>query len=105
MHTEVQSVIYQGANDARFVCTFQVIEPEKYTGTKLQMYARDAGWKTLPVRSKLWKLATVATGGQLRRKQKGTKSLFVGKSFRCKVRPDKNGHYSVIDTIVKKLTG
>ena len=74
-------------------------------GTKLQMFARYAGWKTLPVRSKLWKLATVATGGQLKRKQKVTKSLFIGKMFRCKVRPDENGHYTVVDTLIKKLTG
>ena len=103
--TEVQSVTYRGTKDAREVFTLQVIEPEKYRGTKLQMYARNAGWKTLPVRSKLWKLATVATGGQLRRNQKVTKSLFVGKIFRCKVRPDKNGHYTVVDTLVEKLTG
>ncbi len=103
--TEVQLIAYRGTNDARIVFTFQVIEPERCSGTKLQMFARYAGWKTLPVRSKLWKLATVATGGQLKRKQKVTKSLFVGKIFRCRVRPDKNGHYTVVDTLIKKLTG
>ena len=103
--TEVQTIAYRGTNDARLVFAFQVIEPELHSGMKLQMFARHAGWKTLPVRSKLWKLATVATNGQLRRKQKVTKSLFVGKIFRCRVRQDKNGHYTVIDTLIKKLTG
>jgi len=103
--TKVQSISYSGTKDARIVFTFRVVEPERYSGTKLQMFARYAGWKTLPVRSKLWKLATVATGGQLKRKQKITKSLFVGKMFRCKVRPDENGHYTVVDTLIKKLTG
>jgi len=103
--TEVQLISYRGTNDARLVFTFQVIDPESCSGAKLQMFARYAGWKTLPVRSKLWKLATVATGGQLKRKQKVTKSLFVGRIFRCRVRPDKNGHYTVVDTLIKKLTG
>jgi len=103
--TDVQLVRYRGTNDARMVFTLQVIEPERYRGTTLQMFARYAGWKTLPVRSKLWKLATVATGGQLKRNQKITKSLFVGKVFRCRVRPDKNGHYTVVDTLIERLTG
>jgi len=103
--TEVQLISYRGTNDARLVFAFQVVEPEQYSGQKLQMFARYAGWKTLPVRSKLWKLATVATGGQLKRKQKVTTRLFVGKIFRCRVRPDKNGHYTVVDTLIKKLTG
>jgi len=103
--TDIRLVSYRGTNDARFVFTLRVIEPERYSGTKLQMFARYAGWKTLPVRSKLWKLATVATDGQLKRSQKITKSLFVGKIFRCRVRLDEHGHYTVVDTLIKKLTG
>jgi hypothetical protein len=69
------------------------------------MYVRQAGWQNVPVSSKLWKVTRVATNGQFRRGQRITKSLFVGKLFRCKVRGDKNSHYTVIDTIVEKLTG
>ena len=101
---KVQSIHYRGTKDARLVFTFQVVEPEKYFGISLQMYVRNAGWKTLPVRSKLWKIARVANG-QLKRNQRVTKSLFIGKVFRCSVRPDKNGHYTVVDTIVRKLVG
>ena len=51
--TEVQLISYRGTNDARLVFAFQVVDPERYSGKKLQMFARHAGWKTLPVRSKL----------------------------------------------------
>ncbi len=96
---------YRGIWDHRYVFTMQVVKPDDFEGMKLVMYARwREEWKTLPVKSKLWKLARRATGEQFKAKQKITKSLFLKKLFRCRVRLDENGDYTVIDTIIERVT-
>ncbi len=96
---------YRGIWGHRYVFTMQVVKPDQFMGVKLVMYApwREE-WKTLPVKSKLWKLARRATGGPFKGRPKITKSLFVGKLFRCLVRLDENGDYTVIDTIIERVT-
>jgi hypothetical protein len=91
-----------------YMFTLMVFEPLEYEGTKLHCFApfRDK-WRTrpLPIGSKLFKLAVVATGQ--RRFRRITKKMFLGKAFVCRVRPTGTGdaRYSVVDTFIKKLAG
>jgi hypothetical protein len=98
---------YRGVkSDMRFRFYFRVFDPIKFEGVTLVMYVRDGGWRTLPVSSKLWKLARVATQNQIGRGRKVTKSLFVGKAFLCKVKTMKGpAPYTIIDTILEVLAG
>ena len=85
------------------VFDFSVFEPEQYAGTKLQMFVRIGNWKKRPpVSSKVAKLAKIV-GCQ----RKFTKSALLNKAFRCRLRRKTRGDapYTVIDTVVEKLTG
>jgi hypothetical protein len=98
---------YRGIkSDMRFRFYFRVFDPPDFEGVTLIMYVRDGGWKTLPISFKLWKQARIATGNQIGRRQKVTKSLFVGKAFLCKVKTMKGpAPYTIIDTILELLAG
>ena len=87
--------------------TFHLVDPAPFQGTKLQMYVRqDPDWKTLPVASKLYKVARVA-GGPFMRGQDVTKSLFLRKIFKCELAVVGTGAaaYSIVKTITEKVAG
>jgi hypothetical protein len=91
----------------RWVLEFSVAYPEEFSGTVLKLFLQDYDG-ALPVTSRLYQAASVATGS-LRPRQCLTKTAFLGRMFRCKTRlaVPKNGSapYSVIDSLLEKLTG
>ena len=103
----ISKVEYRPFQQVKWVFDFRVFEPDEHAGLRLQMFARvDPRWKRLPVASKLWKVVQVASGGD-RSVRRATKSLFVGKAFRCRVKRCGEGDaaYSTVEMIVEKLTG
>jgi len=92
-----------------YVCTFSVVEPSQYMGTKLRMFVRwEKSWNgRLPRSSKLYKCACVAVGRRIDRGQRITKSLFLNQIFRCDVKSAGKGPaaYSKIDMLTRRLTG
>ena len=103
----ISKVEYRPFQQVKWVFDFRVFEPDEHAGLRLQMFARiDPRWKRLPVSSKLWKAVQVASSGD-RSVRKATKSLFVAKAFRCKLKTCGEGDaaYSTVEKIVEKLTG
>lgn len=104
--TDVNRAFYFGQPKLAF--KFTVVEPEKYSGEKLEMFVRNAEkWHGHPPRSsKLHKAAAIALGGPPR-KQRITKSVFVGKEFRCRLKRVGEGTaaYSIVEELLEKLTG
>lgn len=103
---KVSIIKYKPCRDPKLVFEMWVYAPEQYAGVMLRMFVRlDPRWKTLPVGSKLWKMAQVAAG-PLKRRQRVTKSMFEGKAFRCRLRSVGKGPaaYSVVDSLIEKLT-
>ena len=91
----------------KFVFWFEVFDPDKYAGTRLEMFARvDPRWKSPPRSSKLYRQVCIAVG-RLKRGQKITKTMFTKKAFRCRLRTVGEGPsaYSVVDTISENLAG
>jgi hypothetical protein len=90
-------------NRPKLVFKFKVIEPELYRGQKLEMFARNSPtWKSHPpVSSKLWKIAAVALGRLPEKHDRVTKSMFLGKTFKCTVGNSGKGvfAYSVVEMI------
>jgi hypothetical protein len=92
----------------RYVLTFVIIDPEKYQGTTLPMYMRvteSTKRKHIPESAKLYKAACVAMGYRLPRGFKIKKSMFVGKTFRCRLRTVHEGAvmHTIVDTITEKV--
>ena len=107
MCVKVEVVYYPPWQGHRLVFTFHLVDPAPFQGTKLQMYVRqDPDWKTLPVASKLYKVARVA-GGPFMRGQDVTKSLFLRKIFKCELAVVGTGAaaYSIVKTITEKVAG
>ncbi len=103
----ISKVEYRPWRQVKWIFDFRVFEPDQYAGLRLQMFVRnDPRWKRLPVSSKLWKVIQVASGGD-RSVRRVTKSLFVGKAFRCKLKTcgEDDAAYSTIEKIVERLTG
>jgi hypothetical protein len=72
------------------------------------MFVRyDRKWKYARESSKLFKSACVALGRRLHRGERITKSLWLRKSFRVRLRQVGEGAaaYSVVDRLLEKLTG
>lgn len=91
----------------KLVFDFEVLSPAEFGKLKLTMYVRkDSKWKHPPVGSKLFKVCATAVG-KLPRRRQITKSLFVGKLFRCRLRTVGEGaaSYSIVETITERLTG
>jgi len=103
---DVKRALYFGQPKLAF--KFTVVEPEKHAGEKLEMFVHNAKkWHGHPPRSsKLHKVAAIALGGPPRR-QRLTKSVFVGKIFRCRLKSVGQGAaaYSVVENLLEKLTG
>lgn len=104
----VKTVEYAPFRQKKYLFIFSVVEPEEYATNHLQMFVRvNPAWKHPPIASKLFKAALVATDGQLRNRQRITKSMFIGKLFLCKLRTVGEGgaRYSIIDCITERLAG
>jgi len=103
---DVNRAVYFGQPKLAF--KFTVVEPEIHAGEKLEMFVHNAEkWHGHPPRSsKLHKVAAIALGGPPR-KQRITKSVFVGKVFRCRLQKVGEGAaaYSVVKELLEKLTG
>jgi hypothetical protein len=80
---------------------FEVLQPEIYAGCELEMYANY--YPRPRSKSKIMTLACIATGR--RRISQITKSMFVGKTFRCELAKSRKGSaaYSVIKTLLEKI--
>lgn len=106
---KVELTTFRPYRQGKLVFHLKVLEPAEFEGTLLQLYARLAPqWQGKPpIASKLWKIAAAATGGNLKRGQKITKSLFLRKIFRCrlKVVGEAGARYSTVDTILERLAG
>lgn len=91
----------------KFVLKFDVVSPAEYLEHKisLPMYIRFVpSWRRVPTASKLYKCACVALGRRLRG-ERITKSMFVGKMFRCRLRTVGDvAPYSIVDMLLQKLT-
>jgi hypothetical protein len=105
--TSVEKKFFAPFKQEKFIFTFSVIRPEEHAGNLLSMYVRwNSRWKTPPIASKIYKLAAIASG-RLSKKQRVTKHLFVHRVFRCRVKQVGEGaaSYTIVDTILEKLTG
>jgi hypothetical protein len=94
----------------RLLFTFTVIDPPKYEGIKLFMFARIVtAWKEkyFPESSKLYKMACIAAGKRLPRGFRITKSLWVGKAFKCRLETSGKGaaRYTTVSELLERLTG
>ena len=91
-------------DQTKLILTFNVYLPEQYEGVQLPMYL--TYYKQLAIRSKMYKLIR-AVVGEVKGKQRITKSMFVGRAYRCKLRTvDVDGvRYSVVDEVLEVLTG
>jgi hypothetical protein len=95
-------------NKYRVVFTFTIYDPVEFAGLKLRMFARhEEKWTQLPRSSKLYRLACVCAGRRLDREIKITKSMFVAKAFRCRLRTvgENADRYTVIEMLVEKIAG
>jgi hypothetical protein len=105
----VNLVRYQPYQRTKLVFKFSLIEPEAHVGTTLEMFVRtEPSWKEkLPPASKLHKIACIANGARLKRGQKVVPSMFLNRVFKCRLRKVGDGAaaYTIIDTILEKLTG
>jgi hypothetical protein len=103
---KIERHYFQMFKQPRWVFTFAVAYPERYSNLNLQMFIRD---RPIACRSsKLYKSACLANGGPLRPRQQITDGMFLNRMFRCKTRlvvPKIGDPYSVIDELVEKLTG
>jgi hypothetical protein len=94
---------------SKYVLRFDVISPPEYgdgASLSLYMYLRFVrSWRSVPTSSSLYKAACTAYGRRLRGGERITKSLFVGKLFRCRLRTVGEGAaaYSVIDRLIERL--
>jgi hypothetical protein len=104
--TSMEKKPYDRYQQSRWVLTFAVAFPEKYSECDLVMYLHDYKGR-IPAGSRLHAAASIAAGG-LQPRQRITQSMFVGKMFRCKTRLARSltGElYTVIDSLIAKLTG
>jgi hypothetical protein len=102
----VQKVPYARFGHTRWVFTFAIAFPEQYSNQNIEMFIRDYG-RQIRNGSKLFHAVQMASG-ELKRNQKITTALFVGKMFRLKTRiaVSKDGQpYTIADSIIEKLTG
>ena len=100
---DIREVRFTFWRTSKLVFEFSVIEPEQHAGTRLLMFVPIGKWKKRPpVSSKLAKVGKIA-GCQ----RKFRKSAFLKNAFRCRLTKRTRGDapYTVIDTIVKRLTG
>lgn len=105
--TDVRPVHYGPFRQEKLVFDFEVLDPAEFAGLKVSMYVRkDPKWKHSPVSSKLFRVSAVAVGS-LPRRRRITKSLFVGKLFRCRITTTGEGAaaYSIVERITERLTG
>ncbi len=96
---------YFGQYDqTKLILTFNVYLPERYVGVQLPLYLTH--YERPGIRSKMYKLIR-AVVGEVKGKQRITKSMFVGRAYRCKLRTvDVDGvRYSVVDEVLEVLTG
>ena len=106
---------FKGHERAKLVFWFVVVVPHEHAGKKLPMYVRmEDAWRGRPIsrRAKLHKLAYLATGRHLTKGYRITKTMWLGKIFRCRLKRvtvdsggDEAMHYTVIDTILEKVAG
>lgn len=100
-------LVRYGPFGQRLVFEFEVFFPEEFARSKLSMFVRkDPKWIHPPIGSKLFKVIAVAVGS-LPKRRAITKSLFVDKLFRCRIKTVGEGAaaYSTVDTITERLTG
>jgi len=105
--TDVHLVRFRPFQQDKLVFDFEVFNPVEFAGSKLSMFVRkDPKWKHPPVGSKLFKVSAVAVGS-LPSRRRITKSLFVDKLFRCRIKTVGEGAaaYSIVETITERLTG
>ena len=91
-----------------WVFEFGIISPEEYLNERVRMFVRrDPKWKYLPESSSLFKAACVALGRRPYRKEHITKSLWLQKAFRLRLRQSGTGPaaYSVVAQLIEKVTG
>ncbi len=90
----------------RLIFTFEIMEPQEFAGTVLQMFCRiKPAWKRPPVSSKLFQTVAVACPNGLGRRQRITKKLFVGCLYGCALREVAHDgvRYTVIERILRRL--
>jgi hypothetical protein len=104
----ITNTVYGPWNRYVWLFTFSIISPEKYLNQRVQMFVRyDKRWKYARESSKLFKSACVALGRRLYRGERITKSFWLKKAFRMRLRKVGEGAaaYSVVDKLLEKLTG
>lgn len=91
-------------DQTKLILIFNVYFPERYQCVRLNMYLTH--YERPGMRSKMYKLIRTVVG-EVKRKQRITKSMFVGRAYRCKLRTvDVDGvRYSVVDEVLEVLTG
>jgi hypothetical protein len=104
--TRVDTVYFARYQRHKLVLNFSVYSPPEFEGVKLQMFLRlDKRWTKIPRSASLYKAALIATGRRIDN-EKIRKSWFKSKAYRCSLRTvgSDTGAYSVIDSIVERLT-
>ena len=111
--TRIEDTFFAGWGQHKWRFIFRVSFPEKYSGNELEMWVRyktTETWKKKgpPRASKLYKLLGVFGPDVMRRGQLRKRDV-VGSMFRCRVHQTKDkdtgAEYSIIDTLLERLTG
>jgi len=103
----IRTIKFRMYGRTKLVFDLRIIAPQAHAGERLPMYVRvERDWKTLPIASKLFRIACVATGRVIR-DTKVRKSWFLGQAFRGQVRQvgKPPATYSVVETLFERLTG
>lgn len=104
----IEDTFYRPWCRRKLVLSFQVYAPEEHAGQIVQMFLRiKRDWPYIPASANVFKAASVSLGRKLRRGEKITKSMFLRKAFRCRLRQSGTApaSYSVVAVLLEKLTG
>jgi len=92
-------------NQTKLILTFNVYLPERYEGVQLPMYL--PYYERPGIRSNMYKLIRTVVG-EVKGRQHITKSMFVGRAYRCRlkiVETEEGIRYSAVDEVLEVLTG
>ena len=102
---KIERTFFAPFQTGKLVFSFRLLEPPEHEGLVLNMFVSDQKGKRLPVRSKLYQIAKIATP-DLKRGTKISKAMFLKKVFRCRLGTTETPvPYTVVRTLVEKIAG
>jgi hypothetical protein len=105
--TDVRKVEFKKYCGLRLIFTFEIVDPIEFARTTLHMFCRiKTSWKRPPISSKLFQTVAVACPSGIGRRQRITKTLFVGGVYECGLRDVAHDgvKYTIIEKLLRRLT-